>query len=791
MRGMIAGLMMAGSVALAAPAAGDDQPIKNADFASANPAETWQIDPAEARQDYSVSVDRAGREGRPALLVTAGQPAHLTLRQDVFLPVGTLWRLTGWVKSAASAAPQQDPYADPMPPGPRIGIEAQVGDQGYGETSAGDGLWRQQSVLFRVPSPGRIGIALHPFGNQSGKAWFSDVRLERVAEPSAAQSVTISATRLSVRPIDLKQGGQFIEPLDNLMPSMIAQQVDSTSFEEETPWTYAYKKEIDKPYRPWYPDGSVHVATYSFDTNNPFNGKRAEKIELPVAHTWAGISQDGFVADAGHSYRLRLHLRGLGNVKVRASLHGDGGVIAGPVSLGGAVQDWRAAEAVLTAKRSARNATLTVEFEGPGTLWLERVYLIDKKAVLGLWRPDVVKALAAMHPGILRLGGSTIEPFEWEDTLGDWDRRAPFPDDPWGGLQENFVGVEEFVQLTQYIGAEAVICIRWTGKTPQDAANEVEYFNGAADTEWGRKRAANGHPAPYRVKYWEVGNEVGGAAYDASLKSFAETMKKVDPSIKVLTSYDSVNTVRLAGEAIDYLNPHQYTVGDLNGTEAELKQLEQEIAADGKGRDIRVAVTEWNATAGDWGLKRGMLMTLGNALTVSRYQNMMHRYSDLIAFANRSNLSDSFGSGVLEPGPGWLYFTPTYYSQILYQRAAGSFPLKIEGTGSLPLYLAEPDLDASVTPDGKTLRIYAVNSTGENRKVTFHLDPALGEMAAGRAFVLGDRERAADSEAMNSRDQPQRVGVKIEKAGAHGPAFDYSFAPFTVSLLELPLGRKR
>ena len=94
--------------------------------------------------------------------------------------------------------------------------------------------------------------------------------------------------------------------------------------------------------------------------------------------------------------------------------------------------------------------------------------------------------------------------------MGDWDTRVPFPDDPWGGLQENFVGVEEFVQLMQYIGDEPLVCVRWTGKTPQDAANEVEYFNGSAETEWGNKRAKNGHREPYHVKYWEVGNEVGG-----------------------------------------------------------------------------------------------------------------------------------------------------------------------------------------------------------------------------------------------------------------------------------------
>ena len=774
--------------AFQSPRASVDGALENSGFEAAIPAQGWQVDPAEATQDFALGLDKSdAREGVQALLVTAKNNVHLTLHQEIFLPVGSLWRLTGWVKSGASPALAQDPYAEPVPPGPRIGIEAQVGDQGYGETLAGDGVWRQQSVLFRVPSPGRIGVALRVFGNQSGKAWFDDIKLERVQDKGDSETVAISSTHLSKLPIDLKQGGQFIEPLDNLMPSMIAQQADSTSFEEETRWTYAYKREIDKPYRPWYPDGSVHVATYSFDSNNPFNGKRSQKIELPVANTWAGLSQDGFYLDAGHAYRLRLHLRGEGNVQVRASLHADGGLIAGPVSLGRSTGDWRAAEALLTAKRSTRNATLTIQFEGPGTLWLDRVYLIDKAAILGLWRPDVVKALKAMNPGIVRLGGSTIEPFEWEDTLGDWDKRAPFPDDPWGGLQENFVGVEEFVQLVQHIGADAVICVRWTGKTPQDAANEVEYFNGGANTEWGRKRAQNGHAAPYHVRYWEVGNEVGGAAYDASLKAFAEAMKKVDPSIKILTSYDSANTVRLAGSAIDYLNPHQYTVGDLNGTAAELEQLRKEIEQDGNGREIRVAVTEWNGTAGDWGLKRGMLMTMGNALTTARYQNMMHRYADLIAFANRSNLSDSFGSGVLEPGPGWLYFTPTYYSQRLYQRAAGSFPLKIERQGALPFYLKEPDLDADLSPDGKMLRIYAVNSTPEARTVTFRLDPALGNLVSGRTFTLGDREPTPDSEAMNSRDQPDRVGVKMGKAEAMGQNFDYAFKPFTVTLLELRL----
>ena len=43
---------------------------------------------------------------------------------------------------------------------------------------------------------------------------------------------------------------------------MVAQQVDGTSFEEKPAWKPSYKREIDKPYRPWYPDGAVHLALY-------------------------------------------------------------------------------------------------------------------------------------------------------------------------------------------------------------------------------------------------------------------------------------------------------------------------------------------------------------------------------------------------------------------------------------------------------------------------------------------------------------------------------------------------
>ena len=70
--------------------------VQNGGFEASTPGESWLIDPEEAKQKFSLNVDRTDvKEGQQSLLITATQPVNLTLRQEVFLPIGTLWRLTG------------------------------------------------------------------------------------------------------------------------------------------------------------------------------------------------------------------------------------------------------------------------------------------------------------------------------------------------------------------------------------------------------------------------------------------------------------------------------------------------------------------------------------------------------------------------------------------------------------------------------------------------------------------------------------------------------------------------
>lgn len=757
--------------------------LQNPGFESAPFLTGWTVH-ARAKQENgrapSFTADRRdAKEGGQSLLIDAPEPADADASQTIFLPVGSLWRVTTWIKTQDLGSQDRGSAAG------LIEVASPIGDLGSSGGGSGTAGWHEAEATFRVPSPGSVTLTLVAVRGGTGKVWFDDVRLE--ALPTATrEEVRVLAGHATRRPVDAKQQGQFIEILCNLIPSIIAQQVWSTSFEEAPPCKFKYKKEIDEPFRPWYSDGAVEVARYSFDTSNPFNGARSQKIELPVDHARAGISEDGFYLKQGVSYKLHVHMRSEGDVRVRAWLHGGGQVVAGPVPLGHAGEVWAEAQGELRSTRTIDNATLTVDFEGPGTLWLDRIYLIGSDAVLGIWRPDAVAALKDMHPGIIRFGGSTTEDYEWERGIGPWDRRQPFTT-VWGGLEENFVGIDEFIQLCQYVGAEPLICVRWTGKKPEDAAAEVEYCNGSVDTPWGKRRAQNGHPAAYHVKYFQIGNEVGNPKYDTSVRAFADAMKKADPSIKVLSSFPTPSLLEAAGAAFDYLCPHHYEIGDLAGENRSFQRLEEWIARNAKGRDVRVAVTEWNTTAGDWGLPRGILQTLGNALGVSRYLNLLERRADLVEIANRSNFADSFGSGFILTGPGWIYKSPTYYAQELYARAAGSYPLRLERSSPLPWQLQEPDLSATLGSNGKTLRLYAVNSTPQAISTEFRLEGFSTAAKGAAVYTLEDRDGGLTSEVMNSRDNPRRVALSVGKAALRGRVFEFTFKPFTVTLLELEL----
>jgi alpha-L-arabinofuranosidase len=264
-------------------------------------------------------------------------------------------------------------------------------------------------------------------------------------------------------------------------------------------------------------------------------------------------------------------------------------------------------------------------------------------------------------------------------------------------------------------------------------------------------------------------------------------MRSADPSIVLLSSYPTKGVLTHARDWIQYVCPHQYDCANLVACEQELDQTRRLIEQTAPGKSIKVAVTEWNTTAGHWGPTRAMLWTLENALACSRYQNLMHRYADLVDIANRSNLINSFCSGIIQADNHRLYKTPTYYAQWLYSTKAGNVPLKIESKSPRRML---PDISATLTEDGTRIILFAVNPSKEEITRPIDLSAFGAEGQEYTVWTLADRQNAKDPNATNSFGDPERICLAESKSKSDNPRIDYRFPALSLTVIEWPVVAK-
>ena len=176
-----------------------------------------------------------------------------------------------------------------------------------------------------------------------------------------------------------------------------------------------------------------------------------------------------------------------------------------------------------------------------------------------------------------------------------------------------------------------------------------------------------------------------------------------------------------------------------------------------------------------------MLWTLANALACARYHNLLHRHADLVTIANRSNLTNSFCSGIIRTDNHRLIKLPTYHAQQLYANLAGEKPLKIES--AVPAAVA-PDVSATLSADGGAVILFAVNPTREDVSRPLDLSAFGGGGRDVAVWTLGDREKAGEPDVTNTFADPERVQVVRSKFRATGARFDYRFPGLSFTVLE-------
>jgi alpha-N-arabinofuranosidase len=599
---------------------------------------------------------------------------------------------------------------------------------------------------------------------------------------AAANAPAIAASarvRISARPehagrISRYLFGSFIELLDDLVPGMRAQMLNDRGFDGVQPranWCY-YTGEPNTCDREWDRND-----TWAYDNVKPLVGPRSAKL-MPRKGRPASLTQPGLATKKGMAYLFSGHLRSQGpDVRARAILKSqlpDGKWMEfGSCPLPRAAGEWRRFECRMVSSGTSDRAVFELKATGTGALWADKLSLMPADNIKG-WRKDVVQAIKEAQPGLIRWGGSAIDPggYRWKDGIGDPDSRKAFANKVWGRIDSNDVGIDEFLTFCELVGAEPLVCLSFSDGA-DSAGDLVEYCNGTITTKWGATRAANGHPKPYGVKFWQIGNELGDQSYIDGCPEFCKAIRKADPRPVILASYPSKALLEKAGPSLDYVCPHHYT-DDLNACDASFKEIADMIAATPGCSHIKVGVTEWNVSAGLWGLQRASFLTLSCALKNARYLNLLLRHSDLAEIACRSNMTNSLCSGMLQTSPAGLYKTPSYYVMKLYARHAKQVYVPVQDS---PEGL---DVVATASQDQKSLCMFAVNQRSEPIELSVDLGGYVGlKLVAAEAVCDTLDKRQPD--AMNHPARPdtiRAVALHSTPGGVILPALSASAVEF-------------
>ncbi len=385
--------------------------------------------------------------------------------------------------------------------------------------------------------------------------------------------VSIDATQ-TADPVSKYIFGSFIEHIGTtIYHSMWAELLDDRKFyfpivskDPPAPARAQGGNPMRMQLRKWRPVGPDEVVI--MDTDKPFVGDQSPKIQLD-ASTPHGIRQAGLSLVNGKKYVGRIYLRGTPGAKVNVSLvWGSGDNDKQSLTFTALTSEYKKLPLAFTSKADSSDAALEITGTGKGNFHVGTVSLMPADNVQG-FRPDTIAALKKLHSGMWRLpGGNFLSDWVWYDAIGDPDKRPPMFDHAWNAMQSNDVGMDEFMTFCKLIDVDPYVTVNAGLGDSHSAMEEVEYLNGPATSYMGAKRAKNGHPEPYHIKYWNIGNEPWGdfqigytdlKYYVIKNNEFAKAMRKADPTITLIGSAKMLEPMSLKGEDrakyVDNLDP--------------------------------------------------------------------------------------------------------------------------------------------------------------------------------------------------------------------------------------------
>lgn len=534
--------------------------------------------------------------------------------------------------------------------------------------------------------------------------------------------------------------------------------------------------------RKWVAIGSM--SAIQLDSSRPYVGEHS-----PVV-TVNGVQKNGI---AQHELSIRSSTSYNGRVVVWA----DSGVTVFIKLVWGDAPEQTLSQKISTSKKwksrtfefnpkiDTQSARLEIVANGKGRFGIGAVSLMPADNVNG-FRADTLALMKEMNCPILRMpGGNFVSAYDWKHTIGDPDRRPPIYDPVWSAVQPNDVGVDELLQFCELIGTEPFWCANTGFGEPRSGAELVEYVNGSEKTPWGKLRAANGRKAPYRVKYWAIGNEMYGHwqmghmsrdHYAIKHNLFADAMRDVDPNIYIVVPGGFVDEMT-TGQGIFIEGQPEVKIGserdwaygmfkdswgkfDAVGTHAYPPQNKRFDLKTGKLFDVKMSLNEWARQPANrvrtmvdaWEeykkhfpkLNEGNIKvffdewaygfedSLKNALAIALTFHEFFRHTDFIAMAGFTMATawlDHNRTASTISAKGRIFQ--------LYRQHFGSIPVMVEGDaptpkpqypfgGDQPKVNAGSatwplDVSAALTEDRKSLVVAVVNTTEQKQPLVLDL----------------------------------------------------------------------
>ncbi|MFE0905919.1 alpha-L-arabinofuranosidase C-terminal domain-containing protein [Streptomyces mutabilis] len=442
------------------------------------------------------------------------------------------------------------------------------------------------------------------------------------------------------------------------------------------------------------------------------------------------------------------------------------------------------------------------------------------------FRTDVIDAARAMGVTNVRFpGGCYAAYYHWKDGVGPTSERPSTryrADGTWPAA--NDFGTDEFMAWCQEARAEPYLCVNMGTGTPEEARDWVEYCNGEPGSRWADERVRNGHPEPYSVRYWALGNEISGAwemgytatpeEYVRRARDFATAMKAADPTIRLVLSgahfpigFPQPNWNRDVlyplYEHTDFISMHHYIGHDYAddirerhakmGVTAVFEHLTEymrllEDAVDVVRQDIRlvnhdkgspgkpigIALDEynpWYKTGDDPQCEDGLteVYHLADSLLVAAYFGIFLRNADVLALANMAQLVNTLPAVVCESGGKGFYRQGISYVQELFAASRGHTAIDVWADSPVrkgSYYPSVPLLDVSASHDeasGEVL-LYAVNRDPE-RPLALEVTCPAGPLAPHEVATVG----GGPLDTANTFAEPERITIRHRPADAGTP----------------------